>query len=174
MGIFDEIIGAIGNPNHEGSVGQLGNILNTVQQLSNSAGTDPSTMQSALGIVGNYVRSALQQKQATDGNEAAQSVVNQFGGTSADPQAVESLFSPFIQQEVAQVVQERTGLDAGVVQQLLPMLVPIVLHLLQSGTHAQNPQTGENPVLSSFLDGGGGGDFNIANLMQMASRFLGQ
>ena len=98
MGLFDQIIGAIENPHQQGSAGQLGNIVNTVQQLSNSAGTDPSTMQSALGIVGNYVRSALQQKQATEGNEAAQAVVNQFGGTSANPQAVDALLSPFIQQ----------------------------------------------------------------------------
>lgn len=169
MGLFDQIIGAIENPDQQGNAGQLGNIVNTVQQLSNSAGTDPSTMQSALGIVGNYVRSALQEKQATEGNEAAQAVVNQFGGTSANPQAVDALLSPFIQQEVAQVVQERTGLDAGMIQQFLPMLVPVVLHLLQSGSHVENPQTEENPVLNSFLGGEG---FDMANIMQMASRFL--
>ncbi len=172
MGLFDQILGAIENPNQQGSVGQIGNIINTVEQLSNSAGTDSSTMQSALGIVGNYVRSALQEKQASEGNEAVQDVVNQFGGTSSNPEAVNSILSPVIQQEIGQVLQERTGLDAGVVEQLLPMLVPVVLHLLQSGSHAQDPQGGENPVLNSFLQGEGG--FNIANVVQMASQFLGR
>jgi hypothetical protein len=170
MGLFDQILGAIENPNQQGSVGQLSNIVSTVEQLSNHAGTDPSTIQSALGIVGNYVRSALQEKQATEGDEAAQAVVNQYGGTSPDSQAVDSLLSPFIQQEIGQVVQERTGLDAGLVQQFLPTLVPIVLHLLQSGAHAENPEGGGNSVLNSFLQGGG--DLNLANVVQIASQFL--
>ncbi len=174
MGLFDQVLGAIENPNQQGNVGQIGNIINTVQQLSNSAGTDPSTIHSTLGIVGNYVRSALQEKQAAEGNEAVQNVVNQFGGTSPSSEAVDSVLSPFIQQEVSQVVQERTGLDASVVQAFLPILVPLVLHLLQFGANAENPQGGENPVLNSFLQGQGEGDFNITSVVQMATQFLGR
>lgn len=172
MGLFDQIINAIDNSNQQGNAGQLGNIVNTVQQVSNSTGTDPSTMQSALGIVGNYVRSALQQKQATDGNQAAQTLVNQYAGTSPNPQAVNSLFSPQIQQQVAQVAAQRTGLDAGIVQQLLPLAVPLVLNFLKSGANAQNPQAGGNSVLNSFLDADGDGDVDIADAIQMASRHM--
>ena len=174
MGLFDQIINAIDNSNQQGNAGQLGNILNTVQQVSNSTGTDPSTMQSALGIVGNYVRSALQEKQATEGNEAAQNVVNQFGGTSPNPQAVNSLFAPFLQQQLAETVAQRTGLNAGMVQQLLPVLVPVVLNLLKSGANSQNPQAGGNPVLNSFLDSDRDGDVDITDAIQLASRYLGR
>jgi hypothetical protein len=173
MGLFDQIINAIDNPNQQGNTGQLGNILNTVQQLSGSTGTDSSTMQSALGIVGNYVRSALQEKQNTEGNEAAQEVVNHYGGTSPDAQAVDSLFSPSAQQQVAAAVSQRTGLDTGMVQQLLPILVPLVLNLLRSGANAQNPQGG-NSVLNSFLDSDRDGDVDIMDAMQMAGRYLGR
>ncbi|KAB8314537.1 DUF937 domain-containing protein [Tolypothrix campylonemoides VB511288] len=174
MGLFDQIINAIDNSNQQGDAGQLGNILNTVQQVSNTTGTDPSTMQSALGIVGNYVRSALQQKQATEGNQAAQNVVNQFGGTSPNPQAVNSLFAPFLQQQLAETVAQRTGLNAGMVQQLLPILVPVVLNLLKSGANSQNPQAGGNPVLNSFLDSDRDGDVDITDAIQLASRYLGR
>ncbi|MBW4504733.1 MAG: DUF937 domain-containing protein [Scytonema hyalinum WJT4-NPBG1] len=174
MGLFDQIINAIDNSNQQGNAGQLGNIVNTVQQVSNSTGTDPSTMQSALGIVGNYVRSALQQKQATEGNQAAQNVVNQFGGTSPNPQAVNSLFAPFLQQQLAETVAQRTGLNAGMVQQLLPILVPVVLNLLKSGSNSQNPQAGGNPVLNSFLDSDRDGDVDITDAIQLASRYLGR
>ena len=174
MGLFDQIINAIDNSNQQGNAGQLGNIVNTVQQVSNSTGTDPSTMQSALGIVGNYVRSALQQKQATEGNQAAQNVVNQFGGTSPNPQAVNSLFAPFLQQQLADTVAQRTGLNAGMVQQLLPILVPVVLNLLKSGANSQNPQAGGNPVLNSFLDSDRDGDVDITDAIQLASRYLGR
>ncbi|BAZ24074.1 hypothetical protein NIES4073_49660 [Kalymmatonema gypsitolerans NIES-4073] len=174
MGLFDQIINAIDNSNQQGNAGQLDNILNTVQQVSNSTGTDPSTMQSALGIVGNYVRSALQQKQATEGNQAAQNVVNQFGGTSPNPQAVNSLFAPFLQQQLAETVAQRTGLNAGMVQQLLPILVPVVLNLLKSGANSQNPQAGGNSVLNSFLDSDRDGDVDITDAIQLASRYLGR
>jgi hypothetical protein len=174
MGLFDQILGAVANPNQQGSLGQLGGIINTVQQLSQSTGADPSTIQSVLSIVGGQVRSALQDKQATDGNEAAQSLVNQYAGTSPNPQAVNSLFSPEIQQHVAQVAAQRTGLDAGIVQQLLPLAVPLVLNFLQSGANAQNPQAGGNPVLNSFLDADGDGDVDIADAIQMASRYMRQ
>ena len=172
MGLFDQILGAVANPNQQGSLGQLGNIVNSVQQMSDRTGTNPSTIQSVLSIVGSQVRSALQQKQATDGNEAAQSLVNQYAGTSPNPQAVNSLFSPQIQQQVAQVAAQRTGLDAGMVQQLLPLAVPLVLNFLQSGANAQNPQGGGNSVLNSFLDADGDGDVDIADAIQMASRHL--
>jgi Bacterial protein of unknown function (DUF937) len=174
MGLFDQILGAVANPNQQGSLGQLGSILNTVNQLSNSTGADPSTIQSVLSVVGGQVRSALQQKQATEGNEAVESLVNQFAGTSPDPQAVDSVFSPSMQQQVAEVVAQRTGLDAGMIQQILPQVVPVVLNFLQSGANTQNPQSGGNSVLNSFLDADNDGDVDIADAMQLASRHFGQ
>ncbi|MBD2726376.1 DUF937 domain-containing protein [Nostoc sp. FACHB-892] len=172
MGLFDQILGAVANPNQQGSLGQLGGIVNSVQQMSDRTGTNPSTIQSVLSIVGSQVRSALQQKQATDGNQAAQTLVNQYAGTSPNPQAVNSLFSPQIQQQVAQVAAQRTGLDAGIVQQLLPLAVPLVLNFLKSGANVQNPQAGGNSVLNSFLDADGDGDVDIADAIQMASRHM--
>jgi len=53
---FDQIVNAIDNSNQEASSGQMATILSTMQQLSDSYGADPSTVQSVLSIVGNYVR----------------------------------------------------------------------------------------------------------------------
>jgi len=36
MGLFDQIINAIDDPNQQASSGQLANIFNTTQQLSNT------------------------------------------------------------------------------------------------------------------------------------------
>ncbi|MBE9207435.1 DUF937 domain-containing protein [Nostoc sp. LEGE 06077] len=174
MGLFDQILGAVTNPNQQGSLGQLGGIINTVQQLSDRTGADSSTIQSVLGIVGNYVRSSLQDKQATSGEAEAQALVNQYAGTSPNPQAVDSLFSGDMQQQVAEAVSQRTGLDAGTIQQLLPSIVPVVLNFLQSGANAQNSQSGSNSVLSSFLDADGDGDVDIADAIRLASRYLGK
>lgn len=57
MGLFDQILGAVANSNQQGSLGQLGSIISTVDQLSNSTGADASTIQSLLSVVGGQVRS---------------------------------------------------------------------------------------------------------------------
>lgn len=172
MGLFDQVINAFDNSNQEASSGQLATILSTMQQLSDNHGADPSKVQSVLSIVGNYVRSALQQKRATDGDEEAQAVVNQYSGTYPNPQAVHSLFSPNQEEHVAQEAAQRTGLNVDTIQQMLPILVPIVLNLLQTGTRVQNSQGGSNPVLSAFLDADRDGDVDIADAMHMAGRYL--
>ena len=58
------------------------------------------------------------------------------------------------------------------VLQLLPLAVPLVLNFLQSGANAQNPQAGGNSVLNSFLDADSDGDVDIADAIQMASRYM--
>jgi hypothetical protein len=172
MGLFDQILGAAaGNSNQQGGLGQLGNILNTVQHLSGSTGVDAGTMQTVLSVVGGQVRSALQQKRDTEGDDAVHNLVNDFAGTSPNPQAVDSLFGQGMQQQIAQMAAERTGLDAGMLQQALPMIVPAVLNLLHSGG---NTQGGGNPMISAFLDSDGDGDVDITDIMQMAAKYMGR
>ena len=163
MGLFDQVINAVNNSNQEGSSGQLSTILSTVQQLSNSYGTEPSTVQSVLSVVGNYVRSSLQQKRSIEGNESAQAIVNNYSGTY-----------PNQQQQLAQSVAQTTGLNMNTIIQMLPILVPLVLNLLKTGSQTQNPQHGSNPVLNSFLDADRDGDVDIADAIQLASRHLGR
>ena len=172
MGLLDQILSAVDNPNQQANTGQLASILNTVQQLSNSYHTNPSTMQSALSIVGNYVRSALQQKRAEAGYEGAQSIVNQYSGTYPNPQAVDALFGSYQIQQIVQAVAQRTGLNANSILEMLPILVPVVLNLLRTGSNTQHPQRGGNPVLNSFLDADRDGDVDIADAMMMAGRYL--
>ena len=172
MSLFDQIINAIDEPTTVGNPGQIGDILNTVQQLSSNANTDPSTIQSILSIVGNYTRSALQQKRDNEGQQEAQNFVNQFGGTNPSTQAVELLFNTPQIQQIAQEAEQRTGISAGTIQAMLPLLVPLVLKFLQTGHNNQNPQGG-NPVLNTFLDADADGDVDIADAMQMAARSFG-
>ncbi|MEA5573273.1 DUF937 domain-containing protein [Calothrix sp. UHCC 0171] len=171
MGLFDQILGAVANPNQQGSLAQIGGIMNAVKQLSNNTGADSSTMQSVMSIVGGQVRSALQEKQANEGTGAVQALVNQFAGTSANPSAVTSLFSPGMQQQVAEIAAQRTGIDAATIQQMLPVIVPMVLNFLNSGASIQGDG---NSVLSKFLDADGDGDVDIADAIQMASKYMGR
>lgn len=170
MGLFDQVLNAMNSSNQEGSSGQLATILSTIQQVSDSYGANPSTVQSLLSIVGNQVRSSLQQKRDTDGYEQAQAFVNHNSGTYPNPQAVHTLFSPNQQQQLAQFAAQQTGLNMGTIQQMLPILVPLVLNLLQTGSQTRNPQSGANPVLNAFLDADRDGDVDISDAIQLASR----
>lgn len=171
MGLFDAVMSAVSNPSQQGSPSQLGAILSTVQQLSSSHGTDSGTTQTLVSVVGGYVRSALQQQQATAGTEQAQATVNQYSGTSANSQAVDAVLGPVMQQQVVQDLVQRTGLDPQTVQSMLPTLVPLALSFLQSGAHTDNPQTG-NPVLNAFLDSDHDGNIDLGDAMNIASKFL--
>jgi hypothetical protein len=165
MGLFDQILGAVGHSNQQGGLGQLLSIANTIQHISNVNITDNSTIQLVLSVVGKQVHSSLQEKQVSEGIEAVENLVNQFAGNSPDSQAVISLFSPDVQQQVAEKAAQLTGLHVGIIQQLLPTLVPLVLSFFQSGG---------NPMLNKFLDADGNGDVDIADAIKLASRFLGR
>ena len=174
MGLFDQILGAIDNPNQQASPNQLGGILGAVEQLSGNHGVDAGTTQLAMSVLGGYVRSALQDVRSQSGDAQAQQVVNQFSGTNPNPDAVQSLFGGGQLTQIVEDIAQKTGLNNGTVQAMIPVLVPIVLNLLQTGSNAQNPAQGGNSVLNAFLDGDGDGDVDITDAMSMASRFLNQ
>jgi hypothetical protein len=170
MGLFDQILSAVSNPDQQASNDGLSNIINTVGQLSGNNGLDPSLVNSALSIVGHHVRSSLQQQRSESGDSQVEGLVNQFAGTGYNPDAVSSIFSGGQLDGVIQSVSERTGLDPNTIQSLLPTLVPIILNFIQSGSN----NGGGNPVLNSFLDSDRDGDVDIADAIGMAGRYLGR
>ncbi len=171
MSIFNQILSAIDNPEKEASANQLGSILDTVQQLSGNHQANPDAIQSAMSIVGNYTKSALQQQRSQGGTAQVNQLINQFGGTQANSQVLSTLFNSSQVQDMIQQISLRTGLNAGTIQGMLPVLVPLVLNFLKTGNDKSNLQ-GSNPVVSSFLDSDGDGDVDLKDAMNLASRYL--
>lgn len=171
MGLFNNILGALKNPEQEANDEQLTGIFNAIDQVSRSYQTDPSTVQSAMTIVGKYAKNALREKRSAGGDQQAQEIVNQYAGTQPSPQVVQNLFSMPQIQQLTQEVEKRTGINQGLVQGMLPILVPLVLNFLKTGTHSRNPLS-SNPVLSGFLDTDHDGDVDVADALQLASRHL--
>ncbi len=168
MGLFNQILGAIQSSGQQGGLGQLGGMVDSIQQLSRASGANPDQLQSLLSVVASFSRSALQEKQNTQGEEQAQALVNQYSGLSANPQAVQALFTLPQLQQLIQVGAEKTGLPATTIESVLPTAVPLVLQILQMGAN----QAGKNPLLKSFLDADGDGDVDMADLMQLVNRYL--
>jgi hypothetical protein len=174
MGLFDQVLGAINNPDQQASPDQLGNILQVVQQLSHTQGADTSQSQALVSIVGQHVRAALQQQRSAVGNSQVEALVNQFGGSSANLEAVQALFSPDQQERLVEEASQRTGLDGNKIQAMLPVIVPIALNFLKSGSTSTG-EAGEgrsNSVLNTFLDGDADGDVDLGDALSMANRFL--
>lgn len=174
MSLFNQILNAIDNPEQEASTNQLNNILDTVQQLGNNYQTQPSNIESAMSIVGNFTRSALKEQRNQRGQTQVQQLINNFAGNQASSQAINALFSSSQLQGMIQQISSRTGLNAGTIQRMLPILVPLVLNMLKTGNNTRTAQSGNNNVLNSFLDTDGDGDVDVADAMRMASRYLGR
>ena len=173
MGLFNKILQAIDDPTQEASFDGIGNIVNTIQQTGSIYGADPEKSQMLLSMVSGYVRSALQEKRNSEGDDTVKNLVNQFSGTSANAEAVFALFN---QSQLAQIVPEianKSGINAATIQAMLPMLIPAVLSLLKTGANKENPQQATNPVLNTFLDADGDGDVDVTDAMNLAQRFLG-
>ena len=58
------------------------------------------------------------------------------------------------------------------VMALLPVLVPLVLNLLKTGSSKAGAVATGNPVMNAFLDSDGDGDVDLGDLMSHASRFM--
>lgn len=184
MNLFNTLLNAIDDPAKQASTDGLSNLLGTLQQLGGGQ-VDPKAVQGLVGIAGKYVRTGLQEQQASG---SAQAIVNQYGGTQPSEAAVTALLSvPQIEQLVAEA-EARTGLDAGTVRSLLPTVIPMVLALLKMGgdkgaaevatadaaapSAASTAPTGDNALLNSFLDTDGDGDLDVGDALKLASRFL--
>lgn len=166
MSLFDAIVGAIADPDRQGSNDQLSSILGTVQSLAGSYTGDPGNSANLMSAVGGVVQSALQNHQANVGTEGVENLVNQVASGNSNP--VQALFGGQ-EQQIVDAISQRTGIDANQINAMLPTLLPMVLQLLQSG----NSSSGRNSVLNTFLDSNQDGSVDLGDLMSQAGRFLG-
>lgn len=173
MSLFDEILGAVNNPNQQASVDQLGNLVGMVQQVSGNNGMDAATTQSVMSMVGSAVQSGLQDHSQANGMDATQNLVNQLSSGNTNAGAIASLIPPDLQRQVSSAIALQTGLDAGMVQSMLPSLIPVVLGMIQSGAPQGGTQSaGDNPLLNMFLDANHDGNLDVGDAMGLAMKFM--
>ncbi|MBI4784155.1 MAG: DUF937 domain-containing protein [Oscillatoriophycideae cyanobacterium NC_groundwater_1537_Pr4_S-0.65um_50_18] len=201
MGLFFDVLGAINDPNQQASVGQLGSLLSSVQQISQQTGLDAGTTQNVISALGGALRPVLQQQNSEMGGQQLAGMLSQLAGGGSNSlggmlgqvaggnplggmlgqaataavggNALQSLIPAQMQQQIAQAVAQKTGLDATMVQSLLPMLIPVVLGFLNLGANKPGaPGGASNPLLSAFLDSDRDGDTDLGDVMKFATRFL--
>ena len=168
MGLFFEILKSINNPDQQGSVDQLSTAMTTVQQVGATRGINSSTLQSVMSALGGLIRLALQKNAGTPSME---NLTNQLGTRNSGALMLPSFLTPQLQQQMIQVIAQRTGLSASTLQALLPGVITTAMEFLGMG--ASKPGVGgENPVLNAFLDNDRDGDTDLGDVFKFAGRFL--
>jgi hypothetical protein len=171
MSLFFDLLSSINDPNQKASVSQLESIMGPVQQLSQSTGIPASQMQGVMSSLGAVLRPALQQKQSTLGAGQMDNMLGQMLASGTGASMLSSFLTPQSQQQIAQVVAQKTGLSPNMIQAALPTLIPAVLGLLGMGTPNSGAQGG-NPILNSFLNSKKDSDVDLGMVMKYAGRFL--
>ena len=171
MGLFDQVMKAVADPSRQASAGQLTDILGTAKQVARDNNADSDNMQQAMSVIGGFVRSSLQEKRQTDGDAAAETLIQQ--GAANGPAVIPQLFNQGQLNDLVSAVTNKTSFNSNQVQGMLPMLVPLVMRFLSSGSAKQGmPAVGNNPILTAFLDGDGDGDIDMGDMLGMASKFM--
>ncbi|WP_088891474.1 DUF937 domain-containing protein [Leptolyngbya ohadii] len=166
MGLFFDVLSAINNPSQQGSVTQLENITSTMQQLATTQGLDASKMQSILAAAGGMIGPAMQNRQGSlPGENQLGNLLGQITGTGAPATALSALFPPQVQQQLIQGVAQKAGINASMIQGMLPTLLPAIMGLLNMGSSSGG---GTNSLLTSFLSGNN----DLGEVFKFANRFL--
>ncbi len=171
MGLFDQVMKAVADPSRKASASQLTDILGAAKQVGQQNNADSDTMQQAMSVIGSFVRSSLQEKRQTQGDGAAQALIEQ--GAANGAAVIPQLFNSAQLTEMISAVTQKTSLNTNQVQGILPMVLPLVMRFLSTGDQKQGaPATGNNPILTAFLDGDGDGDVDMGDMMGMAGKFM--
>jgi hypothetical protein len=172
MSLFFDVLSAINNPNQQASVSQLDSITSSLQQLSANSGIQPNQMQSMMSVLGGALRPMMQKQQSTMGSNQLGGLIGQMAGSQGgNSSLIQSMFTPQLQQQLTQLIAQKTGISPSLVQMALPTLIPAVLSLLNMGSPKPGTQA-SNSILDTFLNSKSDGDADLGHVLQFANRFL--
>ncbi|MBE9112435.1 DUF937 domain-containing protein [Nodosilinea sp. LEGE 07298] len=171
MSLFFDVLSSINNPNQQGSIDQLSSVMTSVQDLASSQGLNSDQVGSLLNAVGGALQPTLKQQASTFGAGQLEGMLGKLSGAGGAA-ALTSAIPLQMQQQLIQAVAQKSGLNAGMIQTMLPKLLPVALGLLGMGAAKPGAPSGGNPLLGAFLNAGSPSTTDLGTLMTFASRFL--
>ena len=169
MSLFQTIIDSIANPQHAGSNSDLQGLLNLAQLIPGVQDTEQH-VKPILDVLGPHLQDVLNNQQQTQGQAAAQQTVSNLSQPGVGVQQLQNLFGADRFNGIIGEIAGRTGLDQQVIFGALPIVIPVIMKLLASGTNQSNSQA-QNPVLNNFLGGQNGGTL-LTEALSLASQFM--
>ncbi len=187
MNLFDTVLASLNDPSRSTQMSDL-------EGLSSAFGSGGSSTNQIASLIGGFLKPMLREQQAVAGPEGVDSLLQELKQSANSPDQLRQVLGANRMDQMVGHAEQKTGLDANVILRLLPVVLPAIIGLLQSGRPAAasapsgaaagvRPPTGEgapvaqtgsqtNPILSQFLDSDGDGDVDMQDVVRLTSVFL--
>ena len=187
MNLFDTVLASLNDPSR-------GTQMRDLENLSSAFGSGGSSTNQIASLLGGFLKPMLREQQAVAGPEGVDSLLQELKQSAHSPDQLRQVIGSERMDQVVGQAEQKTGLDASSIMRLLPIVLPAIIGLLQSGrpapaspaagatagvqppagTGTPPPQTGTqtNPILSQFLDADGDGDVDMQDVVRLTSVFL--
>lgn len=142
---------AVRDPMTQGNPGEMHRLLDLVEALPGRLGTSSTAVRELIADVARTLRDSLRREREQIGDEELVCLVRRHSGLTPDPLAVDALLSAEQREVLGNVAAADSALDAALVGDALPTLVPLVLKLLDTGGPCRPGVQRPNAVLDAFL-----------------------
>ena len=148
----------------------------------------PQAAEGLAGTIGSVLKPALREAGQQGGIEGIDALLGSLKQNANSPQALERTLGHDRMEQMVNKAQQKSGLPADAILSMLPVIIPAVVALLQSGSRqgaapsaqagataaAGDPLAGlaSNPLLKGFLDADGDGDVDMQDIVRLGSKFL--
>ena len=186
MNLFDTVLASLNDPSRATQMRDLEN-------LSSAFGSGGSSATQVASLLGGLLKPMLREQQAVAGPEGVDSLLQELKQSANSPERLQQVLGPERMNQMVGRAEQKTGLDANAIFRLLPIVLPAIIGLLQSGrpsaasptasdqagirpgdtgTPGKPTGTQTNPILSQFLDSDGDGDVDMQDVVRLTSVFL--
>ena len=178
MSLFDAVLASLNDPSRATQQSDL----ERVASAFSGAGASSTNAGQIASLVGGFLKPMLQEQQAVSGAQGVDSFLQDIKQSASSPDQLRQVLGADRMDQMVGRAEQKTGLDANAILRLLPIVLPAVIGLLQSGRPAAAPSrtaaTGAtaggqtNPILAQFLDSDRDGDVDMSDIVRLTSRFL--
>jgi len=194
MNFFDVLVSSIQDPqvgtqksDLEGLLGALlGGAPGATGAAQPSRQLPPGAAEGLAGTIGGALKPALREAGQSGGIEGIDALLGSLKQNANSPQALERTLGRERMDQMVTKAQQTSGLPVDSIMSMLPVILPALVGLLQSGARqggapsaqagatAGDPLAGlaSNPLLKGFLDSDGDGDVDMQDLVRLGSQFL--
>lgn len=187
MNFFETLVASIQDPETGTQKSDLQDLLGALTGASrdNASPLPSGATEGLAGTIGSMLKPALREAGQSGGMEGIDALLGSIKQNANSPQQLERTLGRERMEQMVGRAQQKSGLPPDTIMSLLPVILPALVSLLQSGSRQGTParQTGaaagdplgalaNNPLLKSFLDSDGDGDVDMADLVATGSKFL--
>jgi hypothetical protein len=195
MNFFDVLVSSIQDPQAGTQKSDLEGLLGAL--LGGAPGAAPTqarqipsgAAEGLAGTIGSALKPALREAGQRGGLEGIDALLGSLKQNANSPQALERTLGRERMDQMVTQAQQKSGLPVDAIMSMLPVIIPALVGLLQSGARAgaapsaPAARTGataddpfaalaSNPLLKGFLDSDGDGDVDMQDLVRLGSKFL--